>query len=552
MTTKYKDWYWLNKESRKFLANGYLKEGQTAEERIREIANAAEAYLKIDGWADKFYGYMAKGWISLATPVWINYGNDRGLPISCNGSYMGDSVDSILYTIAEIGQMTKLGAGTSLVASDVRRRGSEISTGGTADGPVHYFEPVQSIVQNISQGSARRGNCAVYLSVEHPDIKEFLNLREEFSPIHHLSFGVTITDQWMEEMIAGDKDKRKTWVRIIQRRFETGFPYIIFLDTANKNTFQGYIDQGLKIHASNLCTEIFQPSSEDESFACCLSSINALFYDDWKHTDLVQTMTQFLDAVMEEYIHKTEGKLFMDRANRFAKRHRALGLGILGWHSYLQSKMIPFASLAAKIENAIIFRHLDEESLKASQDLAVRFGEPEVCKGYGVRNTVRIAIAPTTSSSFILGQVSPSIEPLNSNYFVKDLAKSKSTYKNPFLEDLLESKGKNTRDVWDQILVAGGSVQGLDFLDEHEKEVFKTFGEIPQIEIITQAAQRQKSIDQGQSTNLMIHPDTPLNDVSKLLVEAWKLGCKSLYYQRSTNPAQELSRDLLSCKACEA
>ena len=549
---KYEDWYWLNKDSRKFLANGYLAEGQSAEERIRVIAETAEAYLKIPGWADKFVSYMAKGWISLATPVWINYGNDRGLPISCNGSYMGDSVDSILYTMAEIGQMTKLGAGTSLVASDVRRRGSEISTGGIADGPVHYMEPIQSIVQNISQGSARRGNCAVYLSVEHPDIKEFLNIREEFSPIHQLSFGVTITDEWMESMIAGDKEKRRTWVRIIQRRFETGFPYIIFLDTANRNTFQGYIDKSMKILASNLCTEIFQPSSEEESFACCLSSTNVLHYDDWKHTDLIQTMIQFLDAVMEEYIQKTDGKLFMDRANRFARRHRALGLGVLGWHSYLQSKMIPFSSLEAKIENAIIFRHIDEESLKASQELARRFGEPEICEGYGVRNSVRLAIAPTTSSSFILGQVSPSIEPLNSNYFVKDLAKGKSTYKNPFLEDILEAKGMNTREVWDEILVAGGSVQNLSCLDEHEKEVFKTFGEIPQIEIITQAAQRQKSIDQGQSTNLMIHPETPLNDVSKLLVEAWKLGCKSLYYQRSTNPAQELSRDLLSCKACEA
>lgn len=552
MKRKYEDFYWLNRDSRKFLANGYLEEGQTAEERIRIIADTAEKYLGLPGWADKFYSYMARGWISLSTPVWINYGNDRGLPVSCNGSYMGDSVDSILYTLAEIGQMTKLGAGTSLVVSGIRPRGSEISTGGIADGPVHYLEPIQSIVQNISQGSARRGNCAVYLSVEHPDIKEFLNLREEFSPIHHLSFGVTITDQWMEEMMAGDKDKRKIWVRIIQRRFETGFPYISFIDTINKNTFQGYKDQEYKIHGSNLCNEIALPSSELESFVCCLSSVNLLHFDEWKSTNLVQTMIQFLDAVMEEYIEKTDGKLFMDRANRFARNHRAVGLGVLGWHSYLQSKMIPFSSLEAKIENAIIFRHMDEESLKASQDLAEKLGEPEVCKGYGVRNTCRLAVAPTTSSSFILGQISPSIEPLNSNYFIKDLAKGKTTYKNPHLEELLESKNQNTREVWDQILIAGGSVQNLDFLDEHEKEVFKTFGEIPQIEIIVQAGQRQKSIDQGQSINLMVHPETPLNDVSKLMVEGWKQGLKGFYYQRSVNPAQELSRELLSCKACEA
>lgn len=552
MKRDYQKGYWLNRESRNFLANGYLTPGQTPEQRIREIAEAAEKYLKSPGFADKFEDYMMRGWISLASPVWSNFGNDKGLPVSCNGTYMGDSVDSILEAVAEIGKMTKLGAGTSVVVSDVRERGSEISTGGVADGPVHYLEPVESIVQNISQGSMRRGNCASYMSVTHPDIKEYLNIREEFSKIHHLSTGVTIPDWWMEEMIAGDKEKRRIWVRIIQRRFETGFPYIVFIDTMNRNTFQGYKDLGYVIHASNLCSEIALPSSEEESFVCCLSSLNLLHFDDWKNTDLVEIMVAFLDAVIEEYIQKTAGMKFMERAHRFAKNHRAIGLGVLGWHSYLQSKMISFSSLEAKIENAIIHRLIEERSLKASQDLAVRLGEPEGFKGYGVRNTTRLAIAPTTSSSFILGQVSPSVEPLASNYFIKDLQKGKTTYKNPFLIELLEEKGMNSREVWDQILLAGGSVKGLDFLSDSEKEVFATFGEIPQIEIITQAAQRQKHIDQSQSINLMIHPDASVNDVSKLYVEAWKLGVKSLYYARSTNPAQELSRDLLTCVACEA
>lgn len=924
--------YWLNHDSRTFLSRGYLLEGETAEQRIRQIAEAAEGYLKDmspkpsewDGYADTFEQYMLNGWISLASPVWSNFGRDRGLPISCNGSYIDDSIDDILFKTGEVGKMTQLGAGTSAYFGAIRPRGSIISSGGKSDGPVHYMGLIDSVVNIVSQSNVRRGNCAVYLPVDHPDIKEFLELREEGSDIHNLSLGVCVPDQWMREMIDGDAKKRKIWARIIQKRSETGYPYIFFTDTVNNNKPVWYKDQELKIHASNLClagdqrvvtdkgyltaeqlyktqepltltdgfrtvsaspmflkeiagdvyeivysnglrqkvtgyhgipvidernniirmeakdlrvgdhvaiqtekglfgktnkpdeafllglyqgdgtqhgdaihinlwepdfdlidevqksfemihteygmdtyeitnqygtrfsrnctpskfrdchtgqsnvakkalvsrtlkkalnfekgvipdwiwtadetttwqyirglfyadgtvnvtkskgepvhlsisnidkkfledlqlilnnlgltsylnlmrpagvtslpdgkggvadyptmdcwrlvisdkrsalefeeqtkflsrkgvaienrsyrdnrkkrakvvsvtylgqepvycpevqthdhifvsqglrtfncAEIALPSSIDESFVCCLSSINLLHYDEWRNTNLVEVVTVFLDTVIEEYIRKTANYQFMSAAHEFARRHRAIGIGVLGYHSFLQSKSIAFESEEARKLNVEIHKLIDERSFEASADLAKHFGEPEVLRGYGQRNATRMATAPTTSSSFILGQVSPSREPLKDNYFTKKLAKGSFGYKNPYLKKVLKGYEKDTKDTWDSILLHGGSVQHLDFLTEHERNVFKTFGEISQFEIIFQAAQAQKFVDQAQSINLMIHPDTPAKDINKLIIAAWEMGVKTLYYQRSTNPAQELARELVKCSACE-
>lgn len=543
---------WLNKDSRNFLAKGYLREGQTAEERIREIAEAAERILGIPGFADQWEDDILRGWASLASPIWSNFGHGHNLPISCNGSYIPDDTAGILRKNAEIGMMSKYGAGTSAYYGELRERGAVISKGGVSNGPVHFMEGTQTWVNIISQANVRRGNCAVYLPVEHPDIKEFLQIRDEGHAIQHLSFGVTITDDWMEDMIAGDTAKRKIWTSIIKKRFETGYPYIVFIDNMNNGRPQWYKDQDYKIYASNLCTEIALPSSPTESFVCDLLSLNLLHYEEWKDTDFPKRATYFLDAVMSEYIDKTEGIEFMEDARRFAIRHRALGVGVLGWHSYLQSKMIPFDSVEAKRLNKEIWKLISEKTYEASREMAKLYGEPEVLKGYGMRNTTLMAVAPTTSSSFILGQVSPSVEPENSNYYIKDLAKGKFTYKNPYLKALLKQKGRDDAETWREILLAGGSVQKLDFLTDHEKDVFKTFGEISQIEIIMQAADRQVYIDQAQSLNIMIHPDAPVKDVNLLMIEAWKLGVKSLYYQRSTNPAQEFARELLSCVACEA
>lgn len=554
---------WLTEHSRNFLASGYLTPGVTPEERIREIADRAEQILEIPGYADKFYHYMSEGFFSLASPVWSNFGKERGLPISCFGSHVSDDMGNILYTQSEVGMMSKLGGGTSGYFGKIRHRGAEVKNNGQASGAVHIMQLFESMVDVVSQGSVRRGRFSPYLPVEHPDIMEFLEIGTEGNPIQELTHGVTVTNQWMQEMIDGDEAKRTIWAKVLQRRGEMGYPYIFFKDNANNSAADVYKDKNLPIYASNLCTEIMLPSNDNWSFVCVLSSVNLLHYDKWKDTDAVETMVYFLDAVITEFIEKLEVYrdsdsredkqtfLFMERAYNFAKDNRSLGLGVLGWHSLLQSKMLPLNSQEAYNLNSEIFRIIKEKSYKASEELAEKFGEPEVLKGYGRRNATLNAIAPTTSSAFILGQVSQGIEPIWSNIYVKDIAKIKTTIKNPFLEKLLEEKGMNTLEVWRNIRDYDGSVQHLDFLTDEEKDVFKTYSEIDQMDLIYQAANRQNHIDQGQSLNIIIHPEMPVKEINKIHVTAWKLGLKSLYYQHSMNAAQKFAQKK-DCASCEA
>ncbi len=544
--------YWLNDESREFLQNGYLLEGVTAEERVQEIAENAEEILDIDGFAEKFYNYMSKGYYSLASPVWSNFGLDRGLPISCFGSYIEDNIESILYTQAEVGQMTKMGGGTSGYFGEIRPRGAKITNNGKSNGSYSFTELFETIINVISQGETRRGQFAGYIDIEHEDLEEWLNIKQEGDPVQDIYYGVIVGDEWFQSMIDGDADKREKWAKIIETRINIGVPYIIFRDNMNDGKPQVYKDKNYEINASNLCSEIALPANADESFVCCLSSMNALHYNEWKDTDAVETLTYFLDAVMEEFINKAKGTQFMERAVQFAERHRAIGIGVLGWHSYLQSEMIPFNSSEAMMKNNEVFKTIKEKSYKASEELADMFGEPEVLEGYGRRNTTTMAIAPTQSSSIILGQVSPSIEPIKSNYFVRDGAKLKMTQKNRFLKELLQQKDKDTKEVWNNIMQHDGSVQQLEFLTDEEKAVFKKFSEIPQMAVIKQAAQRQKYIDQAQSLNMSIDPDNvSIKDINQLYIEAWETGVKSLYYQKSVNAAQKFSQDILKCAVCE-
>jgi len=353
----------------------------------------------------------------------------------------------------------------------------------------------------------------------------------------------------------GDPEKRRLWAKVLQRRSEIGYPYVLYGDNVNKNKPQVYKDKNLKIHASNMCIEIALPSSVDETFTCVLSSINVLHWEEIVKTDAIEVMTYFLDTVCEEFIRKTEGQEYLKRARRFAINHRALGAGILGWHSYLQSKMISFESKEAAQKNLEIAKTLRERSHRASKVLAEKFGEAPLLVGYGMRNTTTMAIAPTKSSSFILGQVSQSIEPEFSNCYVKDLAKMKVTIKNPYLLKLLQEKGKDTDDVWDSIKVADGSVQHLSFLTQEEKDVFKTFSEINPYTIVDHAAVRQEYIDQGQSLNLMLDPDMSVREINQLYLYAHKMGVKSLYYSYSMSAAQALTRKRVmaaGCAACEA
>lgn len=547
---------WLNDNSRQFLSRGYLKPGQTAEDRIRVIAEQAEELLKVEGFADKFYEYMSKGWISLASPVWSNFGVNKGLPISCFGSFVSDDMGSILHTNGEVGMMSKYGGGCSGYFGELRPRGSAISENGFSSGSVHFMQLFETLVNVVSQGSVRRGHFSPYLPIEHEDIEEFLDIGTEGNPIQKLTHGVTVTDNWLREMENGDKDKRKIWAKVIQRRGEMGYPYIIFKDTVNNNTVDVYKDKGLTIHASNMCSEIALPSTPEWSFVCCLSSLNIAKYDEWKDTDLTETMIYFLDAVMEEFILKLEALRdgnkddqlafrFMERAYNFAKANRALGLGVLGWHSYLQEHNIPFESPKALELNEVIFKNIRIKADQASKELAGLLGEPEVLEGYGRRNTTVLSIAPTTSSAFILGQVSQGIEPIWSNCYIKDVAKMKVVIKNPNLSQLLVERDKDTKEVWDSIRDHDGSVQHLDFLSDEEKAVYRTFAEIDQRIVIKQAADRQQYIDQAQSLNVMISPKTPVKEINALYLEAWKLGVKSLYYQHSMNASQELVREKL-------
>ncbi len=557
-----KSFEWLNENSRKFLAAGYLGDSVSAEQRIADIAERAEQLLEMPGFAEKFYHYMSEGYYSLASPVWSNFGKERGLPISCFGSHVDDDIGNILYSQSEVGMMSKLGGGTSGYFGKIRHRGAAIKDNGEASGAVHIMRLFESMVDVVSQGSVRRGRFSPYLPIDHPDIMEFLEIGTEGNPIQELTHGVTVKDDWMKQMIDGDVDKRTVWAKVLQSRGEMGYPYIFFTDNANNGAADVYKDKNLPIYASNLCTEIMLPSNHDWSFVCVLSSINVLHYDKWKDTDAVETMIYFLDAVITEFLEKLEVYknsedrddqqtfLFMERAYNFSKENRALGMGVLGWHSLLQSKMLPFDSQGAYDLNSEVFKNIKEHSNKASKDLAEKFGEPELLKGYGRRNTTLNAVAPTTSSAFILGQVSQGIEPIWSNIYVKDIAKIKTTIKNPFLVKLLEEKGMDTPEVWKQIRDRDGSVQDLDFLSEEEKEVFKTYAEIDQMSIIYQAANRQNHIDQGQSLNIIIHPDTSTKEINKIHVTAWKLGLKSLYYQHSMNAAQKFKQKK-ECESCE-
>lgn len=557
------DYAYFNSVSLKTLSRGYLGDEEIPKEKLKQTAIDRVNFL-VDH-AENILGFslpdlrkgIRRGWASPASPIWSNFGKPKTLPISCNGSFMDDSRQSILWKNAEIGEMTGLGAGTSVYMGALRPFGSPISSGGSSEGPVHFARLVQEQVGVISQGNVRRGNCAIYLDVEHADINRWMDIRSTTAgvhhPIQHLSFGVVIGDQWMEEMLAEPKggEKRMLMAAIRNKRRATGYPFIVFRDNANNARHDVLKKLNLLIYASNLCTEIMLPSSPTESFVCDLSSVNLLYYHEWKDTNFVREMIYFLDAVMTEYIEKTEGNRLMEDARRFAVRWRALGLGTLGWHSLLQSKMIAIESEAARALNIEVHKHVYEESLEATRHLAKIFGEPEGMKGTGERNLTRNAIAPTTSSSIICGQVSQSIEPWTANIFENDNAKGVFTQRNIILEELLESMGKNTHDVWLSILQNGGSVQHLDFLSTHQKNVFKTFIEIDQMELVIQNNDRSKWVDQGISFNVALPPEASMKEDVDLIVASWRGGAKSMYYRKGLNESQKLAREN-ACVACEA
>ena len=544
--------WWFNEESEQMLNRGYLLNGETLEGAIDRITEAAAKRLYKPELKEAFKEMIVKGWISFSSPVWANMGTQRGLPISCFNVHVPDSIEGITHKMGEVIMQTKIGGGTSGYFGELRHRGTAVTDNGKSSGSVSFMKLFDTAMDVVSQGGVRRGAFAAYLDIDHDDIEEFLQIRDIGNPIQNLFMGVCVPDYWMHEMIEGDTDKRRIWAKVLESRQQKGMPYIFFTDNVNRNKPQVYKDKGLTINASNLCSEIMLPSTAEESFICCLSSMNLEFYDEWKDTNAVKLAIYFLDAVLSEFIEKTEGNYYLSAARNFAIRHRALGLGVLGYHSYLQRNMIPFESMEAKMFNAKVFKQIQEQSLAASKELANIYGEPELLKGYGVRNATTMAIAPTTSSSAILGQTSPGIEPFASNYYKAGLAKGNFIRKNKYLAKLLEEKGLDTEDVWRDIMLNHGSVQHMTQLTQEEKDVFKTFKEISPLEIVTQAAQRQQYIDQAQSLNLNIPSSMPIKDVNKVIIDAWKLGVKTLYYQRSQSVSKELVINFMNCSSCEA
>ena len=544
--------WWFNEESEQMLNRGYLLNGETLEGAIDRITSAAARRLYKPELKDAFKEMIVKGWISFSSPIWANMGTQRGLPISCFNVHIPDSVEGITHKMGEVIMQTKIGGGTSGYFGELRHRGTAVTDNGKSSGSVSFMKLFDTAMDVVSQGGVRRGAFAAYLDIDHGDIEEFLQIRDIGNPIQNLFMGVCVPDYWMQDMIDGDADKRRVWAKVLESRQQKGMPYILFTDNVNRNKPQVYKDKGLTINASNLCSEIMLPSTADESFICCLSSMNLELYDEWKDTNAVKLAIYFLDAVLSEFIEKTEGNYYLSAARNFAIRHRALGLGVLGYHSYLQRNMIPFESMEAKMFNAKVFKQIQEQSLAASKELANIYGEPELLKGYGVRNATTMAIAPTTSSSAILGQTSPGIEPFASNYYKAGLAKGNFIRKNKYLAKLLEEKGLDTEDVWRDIMLNHGSVQHMHQLTQEEKDVFKTFKEISPLEIVTQAAQRQQYIDQAQSLNLNIPSSMPIKDVNKVIIDAWKLGVKTLYYQRSQSVSKELVINFMNCSSCES
>lgn len=544
--------WWKNSESEQILNRGYLLKGETVEGAIDRITTAAAKRLFKPELKESFQEMIERGWMSLSSPIWANMGTERGLPISCFNVNIPDSIEGITHKLGEVIMQTKIGGGTSGYFGGLRERGSAVTDNGKSSGAVSFMKLFDTAMDTISQGGVRRGAFAAYLDIDHPDCDEFLNIKNIGNPIQNLFYGVSIPDYWMKEMIDGDKEKRQLWAKVLESRQQKGMPYLFFSDNVNSHKPQVYKDLNMRINASNLCSEIMLPSSDDESFICCLSSMNLELYEEWKDTEAVKLAIFFLDAVLQEFIEKTEGNYYLASANRFAKRHRALGLGVLGWHSYLQKNMIPFEGLEAKMLTNKIFEDISAKADKASQELARIYGEPEILKGYGRRNTTTMAIAPTTSSSAILGQTSPGIEPFSSNYYKAGLSKGNFMRKNKYLTTLLESKGMDNEETWRNIMLSGGSVQQLEGLTEEEKAVFKTFKEISQLEIIQQAAIRQKYVDQAQSLNLNIPSALPIKEVNRLMIEAWELGVKTLYYQRSQSVSKEMVTNLVNCSSCES
>ena len=535
---------WLSEEGKATLGRGYLLPGESPRDMHKRLSSHAAKVLERPELEEDLFEIFWRGWLGPATPVASNFGTSRGLPISCYSVHVGDSVNSIYSHLKEVAQLSKNGGGVGVYLGDVRPAGAPIATGGKSTGVVPWAQQYDLAARVVSQGGVRRGSFAIYLPIDHPDVPELLLAKDHSKgdPRRFVdsNIGLTVTDEWIKSMMSGDKAKQELFAEVMKTRLISGSPYLVFIDNVNKQNPTCYKERNLEVSTSNLCSEITLYTDDGHSFVCVLSSLNLAKYDEWKNWTGSSGMTVpalstcFLDAVVEDFIHKASRITSMGRAVRFAQKSRALGLGTMGLHLLYQKRGIPFASSAARSLNVEVHEFIKSEAVKASRELAKCYGEPEWCEGSGLRNTHLLAVAPTRTNAVISGAFSQGVEPIDANYFVAKQAKGTFVRKNPVLEQRLCELGVSD-DVWDSILEAKGSVQHLDCLSPEEKEVFKTAREIDQFEIVKQAADRTPSICQAQSLNLFVHPEIDGEELVRLHLAAWKNGVKSLYYLRTTS-----------------
>jgi len=567
ITVDYSEWVagkdypeWMSEISLATISKGYLLPGETPKKAYKRVADTVAMRLGKPELSSKFQRYMWKGWLNLASPVLSNTGTDRGLPISCFGIDTPDSIRGIGLTNAELMKLTSVGGGVGIGISRIRGRGEKIGKDnlGQSEGVVPWAKIYDSTIIATNQGAVRRGAASVNLDINHPDIKEFLQIRRPKGDPNrqclNLHQAVVVDDDFMHRLERRDPEAMEIWVEILKSRVETGEPYLMFKDNVNRVNPLAYTKNNLDVTMTNICSEITLHTDEEHSFICCLSSVNLAKYDEWKNTDLVETSIYFLDGVLEEFLYKTNGRESMIRTHRSAKKGRALGLGVLGWHTFLQQKGLPFNSMASTAWTNQIFSQIRNEAEAASRKLAEEYGEPEWCKGTGMRNTHLLAIAPTVSNSTISGGVSAGIEPIPANIYTFNSNKGTFIRKNPVLENYLEEKGHNTEEVWKQILQDRGSVANLpeDIMPVDDKEIFLTFAEINQLGLVEQAGVRQKYVDQAMSLNLAFDPTDSPKFINLVHQTAWKLGIKTLYYLRTDSVingdiGSRTSEDCLSC-----
>lgn len=537
------------------IKGGYLQEDESPKEMYDRLATTAANHHGKPEWKEKFFELFWNQWFIPSTPVAANLGTSRGLPISCFAGIVGDDMYEIGRKELEMRMLSKYGGGTAYSFNNIRPSGALIQGGklGKAEGPIPFMKSYDSTIISSKQGKQRRGAVAIYLDAMHGDYLDFLKVREPKGDIdrqcHNIHQGAIFTDDFMKNVTNPKSKEYEIWVETQKKRIKTGEPYMFFEGNANRNLPKNWKENNLTVKHSNLCSEIMLPTDENHTLVCCLGSMNIATFDTWSKTDAVKYAIYFLDAVISEFIESAGKIKGIEDAKRFAEKSRALGLGALGWHTYLQSKNLPFVSVLSNGLTKKVFGHIQSEAIIASEELANLYGEPEWCIGTGLRNLTLMTIAPNRSSSKLAGGISQGVEPIAANMYVDDDAKGLHIRKNVYLENLLKSKNMNNKEVWNSISAYKGSVQHLPFLTDDEKDVFKTFKEINQLELVKQAGIRQEYIDQGQSINIAFHTDAPAKLINQVHYTAWKVGLKSLYYLRSESNLQadsHIQRDLFA------